>query len=368
VPADPLALLLLPGPLEGFILRDLARDLLRAPGMVALGPGRVPYGAYGRMPAVLARVLARARAGRLSERLARGGRSAPRVVMIFHPLQLPLAEALLDRHPGAELWYSRWDRYEFAYDASPKLRERLLELHERAARRASEVFAVSGALVEVERQAGRSAVLAPPPHDSFPAPEPAPAVIAVSLGQLGWRTDWALLRAVAEAMGEELVLLLIGAWHEEECASDPDFRACRAAPNLVWLGHRPEEEAARLVLCADVGIVPFKTEEFNDAALPQRIVKYARLGRRTIAPRLRGVLTWERAVTRAGSAEEWVAVLRARAGDRVRPDLELRAWALAQTAPAQNEPLWERLEGLGIGRPGRPGHAPAQRPGGHPRA
>jgi len=345
VPADPFALLLLPRPLEGFILRDLARDLLRAPRVVALEPGRVPYGAFGRMPPSLARALARARAARVREKLGRAG--GLRVVVIFHPLQLFLAEALMAEHPGAELWYSRWDRYEFAYDAAPKLRARLAALHERAAERAAVVFAVSGALVEVEERAGRAAVLAPPPHDSFPAPDPSGTVIAVSLGHLGWRTDWALLRAVAERM-PELVLLLIGAWHEDECGADADFRACRAAPNLVWMGHRPDEEAARLVLCADVGIVPFRSEEFNDAALPQRIMKYARLGRHTIAPELRGVLTWERAVTRAGSAEEWVAALCARAGDRVRPDLELRDWALAQTASRQNGPLWEQLEALGI--------------------
>ncbi len=32
----------------------------------------------------------------------------------------------------------------------------------------------------------------------------------------------------------------------------------------------------------------------------------------------------------------------------MRPDEELREWALAQTARAQNAPLWERLRALGI--------------------
>jgi hypothetical protein len=43
-----------------------------------------------------------------------------------------------------------------------------------------------------------------------------------------------------------------------------------------------------------------------------------------------------------------VQALRASAGARMRPDAELRAWALNQTAHAQNRPLWERLESLGI--------------------
>jgi hypothetical protein len=169
----------------------------------------------------------------------------------------------------------------------------------------------------------------------------------VSLGHLGHRTDWKLLRGVTEAM-PELILLLIGAWHEDEVGGDEDYVALRRAPNVVWLGRRSDEEAARLIMLADVGIVPFERSEFNDTALPYRILKYARLGRRTVSPDLAGVRTWARAVTVASGVSEWVDALRAQAGVRVRPDMELRAWALAQTAHEQNRPLWERMESLGI--------------------
>jgi hypothetical protein len=171
--------------------------------------------------------------------------------------------------------------------------------------------------------------------------------VAVSLGHLGHRTDWALLRAVAEGM-PELVLLLIGEWHETESGRDEDFQACRAAPNLVWLGRRSDEEAARLIATADVGIVPFERSDFNETGLPYRILKYARLGRRTISRDLKGVRTWANAVTTAETPDEWIAALRAHAGARTAPDAELREWALAQTAHAQNGPLWERMEALGI--------------------
>jgi hypothetical protein len=53
-------------------------------------------------------------------------------------------------------------------------------------------------------------------------------------------------------------------------------------------------------------------------------------------------------VTMAATPEEWIAALRASAGTRTNPDAELREWALAQTAHAQNLPLWERMERLGI--------------------
>lgn len=349
---QPIAVLLLPRALDRFILRDQAQDLLKAPGVVAVEPARVPVSGFARLPDALGAGLAAGQARRM--RLP----GVPRVVVIFHPLQYPLAVGLLARYPECELWYSRWDRYEEAEDANPKLRRRIVELHEAAAGRAALTFCVSDALARIEREAGREPTLVPLAADSFPAPDPSGAVIALSLGHLGRRCDWALLRAVAEGM-EELTVLLVGARHDDECADDPDYAACRAAPNLVWLGARDDEEAARLILCADIGLVPFKRDPFNDAGLPYRILKYARLGRRTIAPDLAGVRTWDRAVTVAPDAAAWIDALRAARGTRTRPDLELREWALAQTARSQNRPLFERLEALGIAT-GRLGSERAQ--------
>jgi glycosyltransferase involved in cell wall biosynthesis len=337
----PIAVLLLPRELERFILRDQAEDLLHAPGVVAVEPARMSYGAYLRLPVSVADGLAATQARRL--RLP----GLPRVIVIFHPLQYPLARGLIARHPDAELWYWRWDRYEAAYDATPRQRARLADLHLAASLRAEVNVVVSDALGELAREEGSEPVLVPLAADSFPAPDPSPTVVAVSLGHLGHRTDWTLLRQVSDGM-PELVLLLIGEWHEAECAHDPDYQACRTAPNLVWLGRRSDEEAARLISLADVGIVPFERSEFNDTGLPYRILKYAKLGRRTISPDLKGVRTWANAVTIADGPQEWIAALRASAGARVKPDLELREWALSQTAHEQNRPLWERLEALGI--------------------
>ena len=151
----------------------------------------------------------------------------PRAIVIFHPLQYPLARGLIAQHPDAELWYWRWDRYEVAYDASPRQRARLEELHLAASLRAAVTVVVSDALGELAREEGSEPLLVPLAADSFPAPAPGETVVAVSLGHLGHRTDWKLLREVAERM-PELILLLIGAWHEQESGRDPDFQACRA--------------------------------------------------------------------------------------------------------------------------------------------
>jgi len=340
---QPRVLLLLPRALDGFILEDQARDLLRAPGVMAIGPPRMRYGTLVRLPNIARDALARA----LAQRMLHALDGELRAVVIFHPVQWPVARALLAESAQAELWYGRWDRYELAYDASPGMRWTLEALHRAAASRSSLTFVASDRLAELESEAGREAQVVTLAADSFPAPDPGGAVIAVSLGHLGWRTDWTLLRDVAQRM-PELTLLLVGAWHEDECAQDPDFAWCRAAPGFVWLGRRCDEEAARLILCADVGILPFRVEPFNDAALPYRILKYARLGRRTVSPELAGVHTWDRAVTTCADADAFVAALREQAGARARPDEALRAWALAQTARRVNAPLWERLAELGM--------------------
>jgi hypothetical protein len=342
----PIAVLLLPRTLERFILREQAEDLLRAPGVVAVEPGRLPYGAFGRLADAPARRLAAGQARRMLRRLP--GR--PAAVVLFHPLQWPLARELCAR-TGAEAWYGRWDRYEAAYDAGPALRARLERLHAEAASASALTFVASDALAALEREAGREATVVGLSAGTFPAPDPAGTVVAVSLGHLGWRTDWALLRAVADRLGDRLVLLLVGDWHEDEVGEDADFRACRAHPSLVWLGRQDDEAAARLILCADVGIVPFEAGAFNDTALPYRILKYARLGRRTVMRPLAGARTWEHAVTFAGDADAFADALVAHAGARSAPDAQLRAWALDQTAERVNAPLWERLRALGVPGP-----------------
>lgn len=340
----PLAVLLLPRPLEQFILREQAQDLLSAPGVVAIEPGRIPYGAYGRMPERSAARMARGQAKRLTQRLP----GKPAVVVIFHPLQFPLASAMCAR-TGAELWYGRWDRYEQAYDAGPALRERLEALHASAASASALTFVATDALAEIETAAGRpEPVVVGLSAGDFPAPSVAGTVVAVSLGHLGWRTDWALLRGVAEELGDRLVMLLIGDWHEDEVGSDPDFAWCRASPCFVWLGRLDDVAASRIILTADVGIVPFEQSSFNDVALPYRILKYARLGRKTVMRELAGARTWSSAVVFASDAPSFAAALVAEAGTRSSPHADLREWALAQTAPKVNGPLWERLRVLGV--------------------
>jgi len=94
----PLLLLLLPCALERFELRDRAEELLAAPGAVAVEPARISYGALDSLPPPLAHSVARRQAKRM--RLP----GAPAAIALFEAAQAPLAIALEQRHPGAELW------------------------------------------------------------------------------------------------------------------------------------------------------------------------------------------------------------------------------------------------------------------------
>jgi hypothetical protein len=120
-----LLVLLLPQKLERFDLEPQARELLRAPGAVAVDPARIPV---GRIPATVAAGLAVGQARRL--RLP----GMPAAVAIFHPLQFYLAGAMLARHPTCELWYGEPD------EAVAALYE---QLHTAASTRAALTFPVT---------------------------------------------------------------------------------------------------------------------------------------------------------------------------------------------------------------------------------
>lgn len=341
----PACVLLLPRPLEEFILRDQAEDLLRGPDVVALDPPRPGYGAALRLPDAAAGPVAGRQAQALLRRLHADGRD-PRVVVLFHATQEPVAAALRAR-TGAELWYWRWDRYEAAGDADEARRARLTALHRRAAQAASLVVASSGRLQELAAAEGRPTVLSPLSADGFPAPDPTVEVVGFSLGHLGRRTDWALLRGLGERL-PGLSVLFVGTVHEDELAGDDDATWCLAHEPFAFLGAQSDAAAAQLLRLSDVGLLPFRVDPFNDAGLPYRILKAARLGRRTVVPDLAGPRTWAKAVVVAPDVDRFAAAVASEAGRRTAPDTTLRAWALAQTAEHQNAPLRERLTRLGL--------------------
>lgn len=120
---ESLAVLLLPSRLEEFELAAHARDLLDIPRVLALEPSRF------RTPVAMRDAVT----ARQAKRLRFPGE--PRLLVLYHPEQYPLARALLAAHGQAELWYFQPDP-----DA---LDPELIGLDELARERATRVLVVS---------------------------------------------------------------------------------------------------------------------------------------------------------------------------------------------------------------------------------
>ena len=110
---QPLLVLLLPRPLERFHLEQPVRELLRAQGVVAVDPSRLP------LARMVPTVAARAAMGQ-AKRMKLPG--TPAAVAILHPFQFFLAGALLARHPRAELWYGRPEERSWRPSSTPRRR------------------------------------------------------------------------------------------------------------------------------------------------------------------------------------------------------------------------------------------------------
>lgn len=111
---ESMAVLLLPGPLEGLEHEAHARSLLSIPRVVALeaSPRRAPAFLRNAAPMRQARRL------RLPGRL--------RMVILYHPAQYPLARALCGQHDAAELWYLPPDRATLSGRNAEETRELLV--------------------------------------------------------------------------------------------------------------------------------------------------------------------------------------------------------------------------------------------------
>jgi hypothetical protein len=124
---ESIAVLLLPSRLEGFELEAHARGLLSIPRVIALEPPRFRTPRFMRNAAGL----------RQARRLPFPGR--PRMVVLYHPAQYPLARALLSHDDELELWY-----LPLVDDASLAASAELSEFDQLARAHAAQTVAVGG--------------------------------------------------------------------------------------------------------------------------------------------------------------------------------------------------------------------------------
>lgn len=137
-----MAVLLLPDRLERFAHRAQAQELLRAPAVVAIEPGLMPFSFVVRAPE---RTLRRTSA-RQARRLVRRLPGRPVAVAVFDPMQWPLARALAERVERCEVWVAAAEDAPPAGpdpegDADTPLRARLATLRAEALEAAALTFA-----------------------------------------------------------------------------------------------------------------------------------------------------------------------------------------------------------------------------------
>jgi hypothetical protein len=144
---QPLGVMLLPQPLEEFWLRERAEDLLTAPAVFAADPARISYRALGRLPDTLMTGLAAGQARRMRFP------GVPRAILVFHPLQYPLARAMIVDSPDAQLWYAHWSQ-EAEPPHSPRVQRRIADFDTMAAMRADWRFDAAPSAAGVSAREG----------------------------------------------------------------------------------------------------------------------------------------------------------------------------------------------------------------------
>jgi hypothetical protein len=127
---EPLAVLLLPSKLERFELVGHAQNLLEIPRVVALEPPRLLTSGW----------LADGLTTRYARRVSFPG--DPRVLVLYHPRQYPLARALVAQYESPELWYAPPERESMAA-AAGRHGDELSALDDRARERADQILAVT---------------------------------------------------------------------------------------------------------------------------------------------------------------------------------------------------------------------------------
>ena len=207
---------------------------------------------------------------------------------------------LLGTAPGARTLFYATDDLVSGADLLGLPRRRLAAGQARQLARADAVAAVSPALAERLRRAGRAGAHRPDvvvvPNgcaadayaavDAAPWPADLPAgfgapggePVAGFVGHINARIDIAVLAAVAAAGGP---LLLVGPRHP---GYEPErFPALLSRPNVFWTGPKPFAELPSYLRVIDVGLTPYRATEFNRASFPLKTLEYLAAGRGVVS-------------------------------------------------------------------------------------
>lgn len=261
-----------------------------APGLRAVRPIATP-GANRHWGVKLGDQVIGRQVRHFSKKMAR-----PRVLLSFDPKRGLLPSVTRDL-----LVYWRRDR--LARSANTAWPE-LVRARDHALMEAADlVTGVSPPLVEEAAALGAPSELIPngcdadhfgaptPPPDGWPSTHP---VIGFA-GGVSWRLDVDLIRHIADAR-PDWTLLFVG----EGAQQLPD------RPNVLRVEAQPYDELPRWVQRFDVGMIPYRCDEFNLAASPLKVYEYLAAGVPVVSTALPAVTPVEGLVANCANAEEFV--------------------------------------------------------------
>jgi teichuronic acid biosynthesis glycosyltransferase TuaH len=194
-------------------------------------------------------------------------------------LTLPQRYLFDRRLPGVRVYWAKDDHVAGAglYGLSPRLVERM---EARLARHADRFLVCSEELAATWADRGFEATVLPNGCDvghfssaQTATQQGAPVPTAIYVGTLAERIDTSLLEAVAD---EGITVQLVGG--QRATASWPDGVRLLRHPNVDAVGHCPYDELPSYLGSAAVGLVPYRTDGYNQRSFPLKILEYLAAG------------------------------------------------------------------------------------------
>ena len=230
----------------------------------------------------------------------------PVLAIVEFPLPEFVSLARSLRQAGATVVYDRIDAWDTPLGAewySRRVENQIIE--------ASDLLvATAPSLVrDLEAASGRKVLYIPNAVDSslfdptipheLPSDLPASRPVFLYVGSLwGDWFDWDLLLRVADDFPDASVVVI----------GDYRGQCPRTAPNLHFLGLKPQSDLPAYLAHADIGIVPWKKDQITAATSPLKAYEYLAMGLPVVAPDLEA-LPEHPLVHRASGPKEFLAAL-----------------------------------------------------------
>jgi len=249
-------------------------------------------------------------------------------------VQFPSWHAVAQRLTGARVLYDCID----LHAALPHLKASLAESEATLARDAALCVATSAPLLNRLRGLGAVETLlapnaAPPPQVKAWPSRRAASVLYVGAVEAWF--DFALADALARAI-PEAAIEIIGA----RGVAPPHG----LARNLVFLGERSHAHAAKAMMQARVGIIPFKRDALIAAVNPVKAYEYLAAGLPVVMTPMGGAeLAGAPGVTVAEDADSFIAAVKSAYGVSDEDRRRSAAWAEANTWAARAQAIVETL-------------------------